>query len=104
MITKKNDLNFCCFNKSTLIMTENKNTSLKVTFTLHEIKQLVIDHIEEAPNSNCYSLLKCNLISNEEIKKFKEAEKLLHLLTFQTPIIYQSNILLLANFHIYQFH
>ena len=40
-------------------MTEFKNTSLKVTFTLREIKPLVIECIEEAHNSNCYSLSKC---------------------------------------------
>ena len=60
MITKKNDLNFSCFNKSNLIMTENKNTSLKVTFTLDEIKQLVVDRIDDAHDDrNWYSLSNC---------------------------------------------
>ena len=41
-------------------MTEIKNTILKVTFTLDEIKPLVIDYIEKAHSiSNCYSLSKC---------------------------------------------
>lgn len=37
-----------------------KNKSLKITFTLHEIKQLVIDNIKETHNiKNGFCLSKC---------------------------------------------
>jgi hypothetical protein len=59
-------------------MTENKNTSLKVTFTLHEIKQLVIDRIDEAhDNRNCYSLSNCKqyTVWHSHLIKFYKTNK-----------------------------
>ena len=41
-------------------MSEITNTTLKINFTLHELKSLIIDNIEEAHNnSNCNALSNC---------------------------------------------
>ena len=56
-------------------MTEIKNTSLKVTFTLNEIKLLLIDNIEKAHNISNYSLSICkqyNLWHSPLIKYYKK--------------------------------
>jgi gliding motility-associated lipoprotein GldD len=89
-------------------MTENKNTSLKATFTLHEIKPLVIDCIEEAHNiRNGFCLSKCkqyNLWHSPLIKFYKKyktiqptmADKLCFviLLSYPTHIIQSLNDIL----------